>query len=236
MSLAGALPACRGTGRVELTVFAATSLTDAFDAVATAFERQHPGVDVVTAFAGSQELAAQLLAGAGADVFASADEVQMGRVVDAGLVAAPPRRFAGNRLVIAVPAGNPDGVDSLRDLARPDLDVVLAAPEVPVGRYTRAALGAAGVDVDPVSYELDVRAVLTKVQLGEADAGVVYASDVAAAADEVDAVEAEGLDVAVRYVIAPLAAAPQPQLAEEFIALVGSPEGRRLLADAGFVP
>jgi len=223
-------------GRTELVVFAAASLAEAFAALGDAFAATDGGAPVVLSLAGSQTLAAQLVAGAPADVFASADAVRMQVVADAGLLARPAEAFATNRLAIAVERGNPHGIAGLTDLNRPDLVVVLPAEEVPAGRYAREVLAAAGVTVAPASLEPDVRAALAKVRLGEADATIVYASDVVAAAGAVTgvAIPAE-VDVTATSTIAVLADAPAGvALAERFVAFVRSEAGRAILADHGF--
>jgi molybdate transport system substrate-binding protein len=220
----------------DVTVFAAASLTDAFTDLGAAFETAHPGTTVTFNFAGSQQLATQITTGgAPADVFASADLAQMDVVADADLPAGDPVVFARNRLAMVVEPGNPAGVTTLDDLGRDDVTVVLAAEEVPAGRYAREALDAAGVTVRPVSLETDVRAVLTKVSLGEADAGIVYTSDVAAANDRVEGVAIPDEDnVIAAYHIAALRDAPNTPAAGAFVALVRSSEGRHMLDAYGF--
>jgi molybdate transport system substrate-binding protein len=217
----------------DLTVFAAASLTDAFREVAAAFTAEHPAVNVVFNFAGSQRLAGQIIQGAPADVFASASTGQMDMVVEVGLAAGEPQEFTGNLLEIAVEPGNPLGIAGLDDLSRPDITLVLAAPEVPAGRYAAEALDAAGVQVSPASLEHDVRAVLSKVELGEADAGVVYRSDIAAAGS-VDGVEIAAEDnVPASYPIVTLIDAPNPVAAQAYVAFVLSEEGQDILARGG---
>ncbi|MGH8885791.1 MAG: molybdate ABC transporter substrate-binding protein [Egibacteraceae bacterium] len=219
----------------NLTVFAAASLTDAFDDVAAAFKQSHPGVKVACSFAGSQVLAGQIVQGAPADVFASASRAQMDVVVKAGRAAGAPRTFAANVLEIAVEPGNPKGVRGLADLARPDLKVVLAAPEVPAGQYAAEALRKAGVKVKPVSLDDDVRSVSSKVQLGEADAAIMYHSDVVSAGDRVEGVRIPaGQNVPARYPIVALADAPNPGAAAAFIDFVLSEEGQAILRRHGF--
>ena len=173
--------ACGGAptaeGHAAVTVFAAASLREAFDDLRAELAGDPAGPIVAYSFAGSQQLVAQVEAGAPADVVATADPVSMARLVGAGLVEKP-REFATNRLAIAVPPGNPKGVRELADLRRADLRVVLADPSVPAGRYGRQALDRAGVAVRPVSFELDVRSAAAKVASGEADAALVYATDV----------------------------------------------------------
>lgn len=234
----GEAPVARsGTGQVagELVVFAAASLTDAFAELAAELEAAHPGLDVVQNLAGSHQLAGQLLEGARADVFAAASPEPMSRTVEAGLLAGEPVVFAHNRLEIAVEAGNPHRIAGLADLADEDLVLVLAAPEVPAGRYTRALLETADVTLAPDSLEVDVRAVLGKVALGEADAGIVYRSDVVTAGDAVTGVPVPDADVvAARYPVGMLADAPNPRAAAAFVALLRSERGRSVLAEAGF--
>lgn len=221
----------------EVTVLAASSLTGAFTELANAFEATHDGVTVRLGFAGSQRLATQVLEGAPADVLATADDVQMGLVVEAGATAGAPATFARNRLTIAVEAGNPLDLRGVDDLADPDVTLVLAAEEVPAGRYARALLDAAGVEATPASFESDVRAVLGKVALGEADAGLVYVSDVTTAGDDVSRVGiADDHGVEARYPIALLADAGSPALGRAFIDLVRSEEGQAVLAEHGFAP
>lgn len=219
---------CGGDRRV--TVLAASSLTDAFAAIETAYEAEHPGVDVVVSSGGSSSLAAQIEQGVPADVFASADLVTMDRVLDAVDPAGPPVVFALNRLVIAVAPGNPADITGLDDLARPGLVVVLAAPEVPAGNYAARLLADAGVAVTPASLEQNVRAVASKVALGEADAGIVYATDVAAQPDRLAAVEADGpADLVAEYPVVALTSD-----GSEFADFVRSPAGRAALTAAGF--
>jgi len=215
----------------DVTVFAAASLTDAFERIGQVFEARHPDATVRFNFAGSQRLAAQIVEGAPADVFASADARQMEAVEAANA----PVTFAGNVLQIVVEPGNPRDVTELGDLGDRDITVVLAADEVPAGRYARQALDAAGVTVAPVSLETDVRAVLSKVALGEADAGIVYASDVAAAGDAVTGIAiARDHNPAAAYPAAVLEGAPNPAGGQAFLDLLTSPEGQRVLRDAGF--
>lgn len=236
LSLLVAVAGCTGGGsaRREVTVLAAASLTDVLTEVAATFEEATPGVRVRLAFDGSQRLASQVIDGAAADVFASADTEQMARVVDAGLVDRAPAPFAHNDLAIAVAPGNPHGIDEVADLRDPDLAVVLAADEVPAGAYTARVLARAGVELAPVSRETNVRAVAARVAMGEADAGIVYRSDVVAADGEVEGVDipASG-DVAVTYEIAVLRDAPDPDGAADFVAFVQSRGAQRLLPSHG---
>jgi molybdate transport system substrate-binding protein len=219
----------------ELIVFAAASLTEAFDGLAEAFTADHPDTDVILNLAGSQVLASQINDGAPADVFAAADPFQMQQVGEAGNLAADAEVFATNRLMIAVEPGNPLGIQGLADLADPELVLVLPAEEVPAGRYARDVLEAAGVSVTPSSLERDVRATRSKVALGEADAAIVYASDVAAAGVEVEGVEIAAVDnLVARYPIAPVADGPNPTTAEAFVAFILAEDGQRILASHGF--
>jgi molybdate transport system substrate-binding protein len=232
---AAATPSTSPTGLSgTLTVFAAASLTDVFTDLGEQFEADHPGLDVQFSFAGSSALATQLTQGAPADVFASANESQMGVVTDAGL-ADDPQVFAANVLQLAVPAGNPAGVTGLADLAREELAVALCAPQVPCGAAAEDVLAAAGVTAAPDTLEEDVRAALTKVELGEVDAALVYTTDVTAAGDAVEGIDVPEAEQAVNdYPVAVLADAPNPEAAAAFVELVRSEEGQQALADAGF--
>lgn len=213
----------------ELTVYAAASLSGAFDEIGDAFEQANPDVRFTGVYDGSSTLVTQLLEGAPADVFASADEANMRKLEDAAL---EPTLFASNTLVIAVPAGNPRGVETLDDLV--DVTTVLCAPEVPCGAASTALLSSAGVDVDAASLEQNVTAVLTKVAASEADAGLVYATDVVGR-DDVEAIVPEGADEVVNhYPIAALSEASNSAGAEAFVTFVLSDEGQRILADHGF--
>ncbi|WP_110182633.1 molybdate ABC transporter substrate-binding protein [Nocardioides solisilvae] len=228
-----------GTGGdgTELTVFAAASLAGPFEQVAETFEAEHEGVRVRLSLAGSSDLVAQVEAGAPADVLATADEETMQRLVDADLADGDPVPFAANRLQLAVPPGNPAGVRSLADLARPGLALVLCAPEVPCGAASARLAGAAGVTLSPVSEERSVTDVLAKVTSGEADAGLVYATDVLAAGDAVEGIALADEGVAPNvYPVVPVAGADEPGLAADFVALLTGPTGQRALADAGFLP
>ncbi len=228
----GSVSEAAGTS-TELRVFAAASLTGPFTAIGDAYMEDHPGVRVTFNFAGSQELATQLEQNAPADVLATADERTMqsvGTLVDEHFV------FAGNSLQIAVAQGNPLGIDSLADLMDRDLKVVLAAPEVPAGKYASEVLAAAGVSVKPVSLEDNVKGVVTKVSLGEADAGIAYATDVMAAGAKVGGVAIPAaVNIRARYPIAVVSASENATAAQAFVDLVLSPEGLRILRDAGFI-
>jgi molybdate transport system substrate-binding protein len=220
----------------ELLVATPASLTEVFERLGDAFADEHPDVEVVLNIAGSSALAAQLLAGAPGDVFASADTEQMQRVIDAGLARAP-EVLATNELAIAVEPGNPLEVTGLDDLARDGLVLVLAGEEVPAGRYAAQILAAADVEVAPASLELDVRAVLGKVAAGEADAGLVYRSDVVAGGDRIEGIPIPAADnVVAEYPVSVLTEARDPALAEAFVAFIQGPDGDRTLLDAGFTP
>lgn len=223
----------------ELTIFAAASLSGAFDELAAQFESDHPGVDVLPiSYDGSSVLATQLIEGAPADVFASADERNMTKVTDADL-ADDPEPFATNTLDIAVAPGNPLGIaglDSLADGASATpLTVVLCAPEVPCGGASVTLLDAAGVTVTPASEEQNVTAVLSKVRSGEADAGLVYRTDVTAAGDAVEGVEIANAGDAVNiYPLTALRDATNPDAAAAFVEFVLSSDGRQVLESFGF--
>jgi molybdate transport system substrate-binding protein len=226
----GTAPATAGT----VTVLAAASLTGVFTELASTFEADHPGVSVRLSFAGSPTLAAQAVEGAPADVLATANVTTMQRAVDAG-AAATPVVFARNSLMIAVPPGNPAGITSLADLADPARTVALCAPQVPCGAAAVATFAAAGLTPAPDTLEQDVKAVLTKVELDEVDAGLVYRTDVRAAAGKVEGIAVPQADGAVNdYPIAVLTHAPHQALAEEFVALVRSARGLDALTRAGF--
>ena len=209
----------------EIKVFAAASLTAAFTRIGEQFTTANGGTKVTFNFAGSQALATQIQQSAPADVFASADTTNMDKVRD---LVGTPQNFASNLLQIVVEKGNPKNVKTLDDLANPDLKVVLAAPEVPAGKYAAEILGKAGVTVKPVSEEDNVKAVVTKVSLGEADAGIVYVTDVTAGGDKVEGVEVpEEQNVVATYPIATVKASQAPDKAQAFMDLVRSAEGQQ---------
>ncbi|MFF1479328.1 molybdate ABC transporter substrate-binding protein [Streptomyces sp. NPDC058301] len=229
---AGSAQSSTGAPAAKLTVLAAASLTDVFKAAGAAYEKGHPGTKVTFSFAGSQELAAQVKQGAPADALVTADTRTMdGLRADTGAATV----IAKNRLVIATGKGNPKKVGALKDLAESKLKVVLAAPEVPVGRYSEKVLDAQKITVKPVSQEPNVRAVLTKVELGEADAGIVYKTDAASAAGKVDAVEIPDAQNAVaQYPAATLKSSKNVDAAAAFVQWLSSPEAQKILQDAGF--
>lgn len=240
-ALAAALLAgCSGTGNDDggpdrmLTVFAAASLTDAFTEIAEGFEAAHPGVDVRLSFDGSSGLVDQISGGAPADVFASADEQTMTRAVGAGLVRGEPRPFATNVLTLITPAGNPAGITGL-DHSLDGTRLVVCADGVPCGTATRALAAKAGVALRPVSEESTVTDVRGKVASGEADAGIVYTTDAAAAGDAVETVPIAGADAAPnRYPIAVLEGATDADLAAGFVDAVTGERGRAVLERHGF--
>ena len=233
------------SGARTLHVFAAASLTDAFTELGEEFEAANPGVSVAFNFAGSQALRTQIEEGAPADVFASANQIEMDLLVTGAHVAqGAPQIFLNNKLVVLLPEGNPAVLQRLEDLANPGLKLVFAAEEVPVGEYTRQALeqmnGQFGRDfkdkvlANVVSNEDNVRQVVAKIQLGEADAGIVYTSD-AAAAPELPTMEIPAeLNVIAEYPIAALTRSASPDLANAFIAYVLSEHGQAMLQKWGF--
>ena len=236
LALAALAPAARASA-AEMTVSGAASLTAAFGAIAEAFGKAQPGAVVRTNFAGSSTLVQQIREGAPVDVFASADESNMQKLVDAGDVAGAPVVFAKNRLAILVARGNPKKIAGIADLAKPGLIVSLCAPAVPAGKYAREIFARAGVAVPESSQELDVKAVVSRVVLGEADAGIVYTTDVLAAGEKVEAVEIpDALNVVARYPVAVLVHAKQPDLARAFVAYLTSPDGKSILQRFGFLP
>jgi len=223
----------------EVVVFAAASLTGPFEELAEAAAADRPGGEVLLSLGSSSSLAAQIIAGSPADVFASADLIQIERLADAGLLTSS-EEFAMNRLQIVAPAGNPADIDRAEDLAAAGVSVVLAAPEVPAGRYARRMFDELGilaaVERNVVSNEQDVKDVLTKIRLGEADAGVVYVTDVTPAT----AAEVEGIDTPdvpsarATYSIAVLVDAPHPDAARLFVDRVLASSGQEVMSDFGF--
>jgi molybdate transport system substrate-binding protein len=219
----------------SITVFAAASLKDAFTELADEFEQAYPGTDVVLNVAGSSDLVTQITEGAPADVFASADARNMARVVDAGLVAGEPVDIATNTLQLAVPPDNPAAITSLADAAKPGVKTVLCAAQVPCGAAAADLERAAGVDLRPVSEESSVTDVLGKVTSGEADAGLVYVTDVRAAGDAVRGIDVpEAAGILNTYPIAALTGSAEAATAREFVAFASGPFGRAVLGAAGF--
>jgi molybdate transport system substrate-binding protein len=235
----------RGGEKGELIVFAASSLREVFAKLAEEFKRQHPGVEVTFNLAGSQELRVQIEQGAAADVFASADRRHMD-AVKAGQWVAEDRIFARNEPVLAISSAGRAAIKSFEELPKAKR-IVVAAPEVPIGGYTVQILERADrryggdfrreVEARIASKELNVRQVLAKVKLGEADAGIVYRTDVASAGAGVTALAIPGeLNVVAEYPVAVLKAAPHPKLAEAWVELMTSPTGQRVFSDFGFLP
>jgi molybdate transport system substrate-binding protein len=219
----------------SLVVFAAASLTDAFGEIADEFVGANPGTDVTLNLGGSSDLVAQIVEGAPADVFAAADLTTMDRLVQSGEVSGDAIVFATNRAQIIVAPGNPEGISGVADLARDDLIVLQCAVEVPCGRYAQEIQDRAGVTSRPQSFEENVRSVATKVVLGEADAGIVYATDVKAAGGDAAGVEiAAAHNVVAEYPIAVTAATSNRPGADAFVQFVTGPQGRRILMSYGF--
>jgi molybdate transport system substrate-binding protein len=219
----------------ELTVFAAASLKTTFTEIGAQFEQAHPGTKVTFSFAGSSDLVAQLQQGAPADVFASADTKNMDKATADSLTTGTPVGFASNTLEIAVPPGNPAKVATLADLAKPGVTVVVCAPAVPCGAAATKVEAAARVDIKPVSEEQSVVDVLGKVTWGEADAGLVYVTDVKSAGDAVEGIEFAESSAAVNtYPVATLRSSRNPALADAFLHAVTGEPGQGILAAAGF--
>jgi molybdate transport system substrate-binding protein len=229
---------CSGAGAGDgsrLTVLAAASLTGSFEELEVAFEEEHPEVDVTLVLDSSSSLAEQVRQGAPGDVLATADEQTMESVVDAAATDGPVSRFASNRIVLAVPTGPDATVRRVDDLEDAGVRYVVCVPEAPCGRVADAALAEVGVEAPPASEEVDVKAVLNKVELGEADAGLVYLTDVLAAGDAVRGIEISSSPAtSTRYAVAVLRDAEEPELAQDWVDLVMSERGQDVLADAGF--
>ena len=229
-----ALGACGGAEEGStVTVLAAASLAEPFTALEARFEQRHPGTEVRLVFGSSATLALQVVEGGPADVLATADRRTMRTVVDAGATAAPPTAFATNRMVLAVPDGNPAGIDEIGDLDREGVAYVACVPSAPCGAIAEDLLAENDISSDPRSYETDVKAVLAKVATGEADAGLVYASDTHARA--LGTVEVPGAaEHRNPYLLAVLDGAADPDLTEAWVDLVRSDTGRQALSGAGF--
>jgi molybdate transport system substrate-binding protein len=218
----------------NITVFAASSLKEAFTTIGQQFEAAHPGVKVTFSFAASSALAQQINSGAPADVFASASKTNMQQVVDAG-GASNPTDFVKNVMEIATPPSNPANVTTVNDLAKSSVKVALCQPQVPCGSTAQKVFTNAGITVKPVTLEPDVKSVLGKVTLGEVDAGMVYVTDVLAAGSAVKGVEIpDNVNASTTYPIAALTKAPNPSTAQAFVAYVLSPDGQTVLKNAGF--
>lgn len=222
---------------VTLTVYAAASLAEAFEDIGAAFEADHDDVEVELNFGGSSDLVTQIVEGAPADVFASADDANMDKLLDAGLHGRQPQDFAANTLEIVTPPDNPAGIEEFRDLAGDGVNLVVCAPEVPCGSAAVRAAEIAGVTLHPVSEEQSVTDVLAKVRSGEADAGLVYRTDVAAAGDAVLGIGfPESAEVVNAYPITTIEDSDHSALAGEFVDLVLSDTGQSIMAEAGFAP
>ena len=216
---------------------AAASLADAFAEIESVFEADNPDVDVVLNLAGSSALREQILQGAPVDVFASANLANMRQVEQAGQLESGPEAFATNRLQIAVPDGNPGGVEGLGDFSREDLLIGLCAEPVPCGGLAREVLSTAGVIPAVDTNEPDVRALMTKIGLGELDAGIAYVTDVMAWGSEVEGIEIpEEVNVAATYSIGVVAGTSSPAEARAFVAFVQSERAQAIFADYGFAP
>jgi molybdate transport system substrate-binding protein len=237
--------ACSGNGGPPETaglngsifVFAAASLTDAFTALGAAFQAAHAGTTVQLIFAGSPTLVSHIEQGASADLFASADTQNMDRLKADGFTAGRPQVFAHNKLEIVVAAGNPKSITGLADLAKPGVIYITAAPSVPAGKYALQILASAGVKLTPRSLETDVRSVVGKVELGEADAGIVYATDVRAAGSQVTGVPIpDSVNVIATYPIVAVKGSRNSNLGGAFISYVESAAGQATLQSFGFLP
>ena len=241
--------ACGGSGGIASTsssstslsgyinVFAAASLTASFNALGTSFHRANPGVGVNFNFAGTPTLVTQIEQGAPADVFASADTTNMDRLTADGFTMGSSKVFAHNQLEIVVAPGNPKGITGLADVAKPGVIYISEGPTVPAGKYSLQALGSAGVKVTPKSLETSVSAVISKIELGEADAGIVYTTDITAAGNKVQGVPIPAADnVIATYPIVAVKGTKSTDVAKAFIAYVLLPTGQSTLASFGFLP
>ncbi len=218
-----------------VTVYAAASLNKTFTELGELYETQNPGSSVTFNFAGSNSLLEQMVNGADADVFASADQATMDKAVAAGVISGDPTVFTGNVLTIVTPPGNPANITSFADLATPGLSLVVCAPQVPCGNATSKIAESTGTALTPASEESSVTDVLSKVTTGQADAGLVYVTDAGSAGDKVEVVDfPESAEVVNEYPIAEVANAKHPASAVRFIELVTSAEGQEILRDAGF--
>jgi molybdate transport system substrate-binding protein len=219
----------------NITVFAAASLTDAFTEVGAAFTKANPRAKATFSFDASSALVQQITQGAPADVFASADTANMDKLVSAGLNGTQPQIFATNVLTIIVPPGNPKGIKAVADLASSDLKVVVCAPEVPCGKYAQQIFDAAKVTVKPVSLEQNVKGVVTKVTAGEADAGIVYETDVSATKGKADMVKIPTeINVVAKYPIASTKTSKETDVDAAFISFLLGSDGQAIMAKYGF--
>jgi molybdate transport system substrate-binding protein len=241
---AALLSACGSGGAPSTTalsgtaqVFAAASLTDSFKALGTAFQTAHSGTTIQFNFAGTPTLVTQIEQGANADVFASADTTNMDKLKADGFTSGTSQVFAHNKLEIVVAAGNPKGITGLADLAKPGVIYITEGATVPAGKYALQILASAGVKVTPKSLETDVKSVVSKIELGEADAGIVYTTDVKAAGAKVTGVPIpDSVNVIATYPIVAVKGAKNSALANAFIAYVLSADGQATLQSFGFLP
>ena len=225
----------KASDSMPVTVFAAASLTAAYTEIGDAFMTEHPDSKVTFNFAASSDLVVQINEGAPADVFASADQANMSKLTDAGGAAGAPHVFASNSLQIIVEPGNPKGITSVADLAKSDVLYVTCAPEVPIGKYAAQVLTSAGVTATPASLEENVKGIVTKVTLGEADAGIVYKTDVIAAGDKAQGVDIPAdINVAATYPVVATKHAPNATGARAFVDFVVGEQGQKILASYGF--
>jgi len=221
---------------VTITVLAAASLTESFSEIGAAFEQANPGVRVVFSFGPSSGLVSQVIEGAVADVLATANETTMVSAVERQVVDQP-RTFATNALTIAVPASNPAGITDITGLAQPDVLIAVCEPRVPCGSAAQQVMEASGLPIRPVTYEIDVKSVLSKVILDEVDAGMVYATDVIAAGDKVVGVPIPSeYSAGVTYPIAVITESPQPDAAVAFVEFTSSAAAQEIMARLGFGP
>ena len=245
ISVAVLVCACGGNGgppgtaglNGSISVFAAASLTESAKALGKSFEAAHPGVTVKLNFAGSPTLVTQIEQGASADLFASADTANMNKLQADGFTVDTPRVFAHNKLEIVVAAGNPKGIAGLADLAKPGVIYITAAATVPAGKYALQILASAGVKATPRSLETDVKSVVSKIELGEADAGIVYVTDVKAAGSKVTGVPIpDSVNVIATYPMVAVKGTKNSSLGNAFISYVLSPDGQAILQSFGFLP
>jgi molybdate transport system substrate-binding protein len=234
-SAASSAAASATAGTTSITVFAAASLQGSFTQIGQQFERAHPGARVTFSFGPSSGLATQIINGAPASVFASAAPANMTQVVKAGETLNSPSNFAKNKMEVAVPPGNPAGVTSVTNLSKSAVKVALCQPQVPCGVVARDVFKNAGISVKPVTLQPDVKSVLTQVELGNVDAGMVYVTDVKAAGSKVKGVAVpSGDNASTLYPIATLKGASDKTVANEFVAYVMGPQGQHVLSQDGF--
>jgi molybdate transport system substrate-binding protein len=230
-------PSAAPTVSGDITVFAAASLTESFTKIGDAFTKANPDAKVTFSFDASSALVQQITQGAPADVFASADQANMDKLTTASLNGTAPAIFATNLLAIIVPKGNPKGITGVADLAEPGLKVVLCAAEVPCGKYAQQVLTSANVSVTPASLAQNVKGVVTPVTAGEADAGIVYVTDVMAAGDKAEAVDIPtNINVVANYPIASVKGSTKQEVDQAFIDFVLGDHGQAILEEYGFLP